>query len=234
MSTFGELVDQLVEEIDNKHEKHEEFLRRAIVRSLKVLNSERVLFMERSTTFSIVKDRTEYVAGTNYTDPDDSNSILTGLPAAIREIVLITADDTADPCVKAHLDKVRTYERWPFFPYSTYSVPFFYAWLADTMWIAPMPAQNRLMRLDYVLSADRSESDGSVITYDGSSDAATNRWFTEGEPALRARVLKDYYLSMAKDAEAAAMLREEWRETIKAMRDEYALQNLHGQADFRM
>jgi len=235
MPTFGEQVLDLIDEIDNKHEKHERFIRRSLLRALKNLRARSFSFMEKRATFDSIPEAPGYVS-----------SINGSLPVGIQMIRYIADAETGMQAIEKDIGFTKIYQKRPYTAVGTYSIPFYWFWSNDVtereaeidstttppqviteirgpgIEVAPTAASVRTFEIYYKADPARDETTGNEIAWEGQSDAAINDWLRLGEPALRCRVLRDYYTTMSKDAEAAQLMQAEY---VSSMSD---LQSLSG------
>lgn len=220
MTTFGEFIDNLVVEIDNLNSSHEAYLRRALVRALRRVSPTRTMMMESTASFDLVADQTAY-GESDAGFPVDVMDIITAyLSPATQSVVLIE---------RRSLMEVREAQT---LTSSTVS-PIFWAWWQGKMHFAPIPAGGNTVKVDYLRDGTKDEITGELITAEG-NDTYTNEWFDRGEDVLRCSVLMDYYNSLAKDDQAAAMMRRQYQEALASLTLEHRLQHASGQAPWHL
>ncbi len=194
MSTFAEFITNCVAQIENYNDRTTPYLRRATCRWLLELSNKRTLEMESTFSFATLAAEREYGPG----HP--------GFPVDAMQF------DTVYGIEGSGISQIRRRISGPkpiadvreAYAYGGSGVyPSIYAWHHQKMIFGPVPSGAVTIEGDYFKSATRDTATGDLITV--GSTTHTNPWFERGEMVLMNFVLADYYSSIAKDKEAAAL-----------------------------
>lgn len=213
--TFDSFVAAAVREVDNKNADHETFLREATIRALQQLGPERTLLMQDSTSITMVVDQSAYTL--------DLPNVL-----EIQLAYVLESSTWQRDLSRKSLSHLRAFAT----PSSAVSYwPTMYCWFKQQILIGPRPTSaSVVVYLDVMLDATRDEATGDEIV--STSTGATNPWFGRGLPALRNFVMADYYLTIAKNPDAARGYATMAGVALSALKREWHLQHPSAQASF--
>lgn len=217
MSDFGTFITSLMDRVENKNTRTEPFLRAATIRALKRVSNIRSLFMQGSFTFSTVAGQQEY------------SSADAGFPNDVVEFYTVYCQQTStlgssNLLIPGPYPIARVRELWIAGAVAVY--PSRWAWFNNKLCFAPTISGVVTVNGDYLKDATRDTATGNLIT--ASDTTTTNPWFDDGEYTLMNAVLLDYYLSIAKDSDAAQMCKALYDDGIKEIRDNLAQLTMTG------
>lgn len=218
MSTFAEFITKLEARVENKNTRTTTYLQEATIRWLSELSNQRTLMMEDTFTFSTIAGTQEYDSSVAAGFPPDAMEIDT-LFVQTGSGTSITNEEVPGPLTIREIRfgwdaaaQNTTLEGW--------------CWHNQKLFLVPVPGSVLTVKGDYFKDATRDTATGSLITT--SSTTHTNPWFSRGEQALLNAVLYDYYLGIAKDAEAAQMSQGLFTSALSVLKDDWLLKNARG------
>src|ERR1700674_4588286 len=223
MSDVSTFLAGLQAELDASTARDATFLGQALARSLKRASTVRTLFMEASFTFMTTALQQDYPTGRRpgtlpYVGPTPAITppagYVVGVPPDFQEMdsFYVLAWSTFGlpgiPIRRGTIEQIRA---------SALRVVF--AGIYTGLWtfhheailLGPTPAGAQQLAGDYLRDATRDAATGALIT-GASGSGISNPWFTEGEFALRALVMRDFHRGNSKDAQQADWFDEEWKE----------------------